>query len=48
MSKSKIDYSTWLFFLLFLLVFAIGTYFVYIETSNKIMLHEYLKNNGGK
>ena len=48
MSKQKIDISfiSFLLFLLFILI--VGAYYSYLDTSNKIMLHEYLKNNGGK
>ena len=48
MSKQKFDIN-FLFFLLFLLlILTVGAYYTYLDTSNKIMLHEYLQNNGGK
>lgn len=48
MNKQKIDISFIFFLLLLLLTITIGAYYSYLDTSNKIMLHEYLKNNGGK
>lgn len=47
-SKQKIDVNFIFFLLLLLLILTLGAYYSYLDTSNKIMLHEYLKNNGGK
>ena len=40
----KIDWQTLFFFMLFLLVIAIGMYATYIEWDNKIKLNTYLNN----
>lgn len=40
----KFDWQSFLFFLLVLLVIAIGTYATYIEWDNKIKLNTYLNN----
>ena len=48
MSNQKIDIN-FIFFLLFLLlILIVGAYYSYLDISNKIMLNEYLQNNGGK
>lgn len=48
MNKQKIDINFIFFLLLLLFTITIGAYYSYMDMSNKIMLHEYLINNGGK
>ena len=40
----KFDWQSFLFFILVLLVIAIGAYATYIEWDNKIKLNTYLNN----
>ena len=43
MKKKKIDWFFYLWILFYILLIAFGFYLSYIEISNSLMLHEYLK-----
>ena len=44
MKKKKIDFFFIAWILFYILLIITGIYFSYIETSNTLMLNEYLKN----